>query len=220
VVAEWFGKRIPLAIRIQTEALRQRFVWLSRTQATSRSEGWEITDVERKIELPIGDALMVAKIDRIDRHSDSGQLRVIDYKTGKVDGVEKSHRKRLIASSTIPMHLSQDCPAIYRDSASAKPADFLWHNLQLPLYASALVADGLTLPEPCYFTLRSTESEVAIHTWDNFENADLEAARSCAEWVAGQIAAAVFWPPAEKVTYDDFEVLAAGRNFEEMFDHG
>ena len=82
--------------------------------------------------------------------------------------------------------------------------------------ASALVKRGEAMPTPCYFTLRSTEAEVAIHEWTHFETADLDAAEACADWVAGQIAAGVFWPPAEKVTYDDYAILAAGRGLEEM----
>ncbi len=217
VVGEGFGKRVPLAVRIQTEALRQRFAWLSRVQALHRADGWEVVDVERKVELPVGEAQIVAKIDRIDRHRDSGRLRVLDYKTGKVDGVDKAHRKKLTAASTLPLHLTMDCPAVYAGEDKGKSADFLWHNLQLPLYAAALVKRGEALPAPCYFTLRSTEADVAIHEWSAFETADLEAAQACADWVAGQIAAGVFWPPAEKVTYDDYAVLAAGRTFEEMF---
>ncbi len=217
VVREWFGKRVPLAVRIQTEALRQRFAWLSRVQAIHRVEGWEVVDVERKVELPVGEAHIVAKIDRIDRHRDTGRLRVLDYKTGKVDGVDKAHRKKLTASSTLPAHLTLDCPAVYPGEDKGKSADFLWHNLQLPLYAAALVKRGEALPAPCYFTLSKTEAEVNIHEWSGFETADLEAAQACADWVAGQIAAGVFWPPAEKVTYDDYAVLAAGRTFEEMF---
>ncbi len=219
VVREWFGKRVPLAVRIQTEALRQRFAWLSRVQAIHRMAGWEIVDVERKVELPVGEANIVAKIDRIDRHRDTGRLRVLDYKTGKVDSVDKAHRKKLTAASTLPAHLTLDCPAVYPGEDKGKSADFLWTNLQLPLYAAALVKRGEALPTPCYFTLSKTEAEVDIHEWSAFETADLEAAQACADWVAGQIAAGVFWPPAEKVTYDDYAVLAAGRAFEEMFIH-
>jgi ATP-dependent helicase/nuclease subunit B len=218
VVAEWFGKRVPLAVRIQTEALRQRLLWLSRVQAANRLDGWEVVDVERKVELPVGEAMIVAKIDRIDRHRETGRLRVLDYKTGKVEGVEKAHRKKLMPASTLPPHLSLECPAVYQGEDKGKSANFLWYNLQLPLYAAALVARGEPLPTPCYFTLRSTEADVAIHEWTDFETADLEAAQACADWVAGQIAAKVFQPPAEKVTYDDFAVLAAGRAFEEMFE--
>jgi ATP-dependent helicase/nuclease subunit B len=217
VVAEWFGKRVPLAVRIQTEALRHRLLWLSRVQADARADGWQVIDVEHKIELPAGEAMIVAKIDRIDRHRESGRLRVLDYKTGKMDGVDKAHRKKLNTNSSIPRHLSLECPAVYAGADKGKSADFLWHNLQLPLYAAALVARGEPVPVPCYFMLRSTEANVAIHEWSDFETADLEAAQACAVWVAGQIASGVFWPPAEKVTYDDYEILAAGRAFEDMF---
>ncbi len=217
VTAEWFGKRVPLAVRIQTEALRQRFAWLAEIQARHRADGWEVVDVERKIELPVGGAMIVAKIDRVDRHRETGRLRVLDYKTGKVEAVDKAHRKKLTAASTLPPHLSPDCPAVYTGEDKGKSADFLWHNLQLPLYAAALVKRGEPLPTPCYFSLRSTEGDVKIHEWTDFETADLDAAQHCADWVAAQIAAKVFWPPSEKVTYDDYAVLAAGRSFEEMF---
>lgn len=215
--ARWFGTRIPLSVRIQMEALRQRFRWLARVQAANRSEGWQIVDVERKVEIPVGDALIVAKIDRIDRHRETGQYRVLDYKTGKVNGVDKAHRRKLSANSVLAEHLSGDTPAIYEADGGGKSARFLWTNLQLPLYAAAIVQRGMDLPVPCYFTLRSTEGEVAIHEWSDFGSDDLDAARSCADWVAGQIAAGVFWPPAERVMYDDYSMLSAGRGFSEMF---
>lgn len=217
VVAGWFGKRIPLAVRIQTEALRQRFLWLARVQAAAREEGWEVVDVERKIELPVGEAKIIAKIDRIDRHRETGRLRVLDYKTGKVDSVDKAHRKRTTPSSVLPAHLTKDCPAIYTgEDAKGKTTDYQWLNLQLPLYAAALVERGDPLPSPCYITLSTTEAEVGLHEWKDFDTADLEAARLCADWIAAQIAGSVFWPPAEKVTYDDYEILAAGRSLQEM----
>lgn len=217
VVAEWFGRRVPLAVRIQTEALRQRFAWLARVQAIHRVAGWEIVDVERKVELPVGGAEIIAMIDRVDRHRETGRLRVLDYKTGQVDGVDKAHRKKLTASSTLPLHLSMDSPAVYPGVDKGKSVNFLWHNLQLPLYAAALVGRGESLPTPCYFTLHSTQADVAIHEWADFETDDLEAAQACADWVADRIAAGAFWPPAEKVAHDDYAILAAGRAFDEMF---
>lgn len=216
IVGEWFGKRIPLAVRIQTESLKQRFLWMARIQAETRLEGWEIIDVEHKFELKFGESLIVTKIDRIDRHRETGKLRVLDYKTGSMDSVDKSHRKKLTASSVLPLHLDLRCPAVYQSEDKGKSTDFLWHNLQLPLYASALVKNGEPMPAPCYFMLGSTQAGVGIEEWNGFETEDLEAAQCCAEWVAQQIAAKVFWPPAEKIKYDDFAVLAAGRTLEEM----
>jgi hypothetical protein len=38
--------------------------------------------------------------------------------------------------------------------------------------------------------------------------------------VVGQVKAGVFWPPAEKVTYDDYACLALGRTLEETINVG
>lgn len=218
VVIEWFDKRPPLSIRIQTEALRQRFVWFSKIQGTLCADGWDTVDVERKVEIPVGDARIVAKIDRIDRHRESGRLRVIDYKTGNVEGVEKAHRQKITAATELPAHYTREDPVIYTGEEKGKSVDFRWHNLQLPLYAAAVYEREKTLPTPCYITLGATESDVAFHEWDDFESHDLDAAQVCADWVAAKIAAGIFWPPAARVKYDDYAALTAGRTLEEMVD--
>jgi hypothetical protein len=117
----------------------------------------------------------------------------------------------------LPAHLAADSPALYSGEENGKAADFRWMNLQLPLYAMAIQQRDGTAPAPCYFTLGATEADVDIREWAGFTDSDLDAARSCAEWLVGQITAGVFWPPAEQVDYDDFANLAAGRPLEEMF---
>jgi len=214
VAAEWFGTRPPMAVRIQTESLRQRLAWLARVQAGQRAAGWQVVDVERKVELTAGEALLVAKIDRIDRHCESGELRVIDYKTGKVDGVEKEHRSKLLASSVVAAHLT-DSPALHERVLSGKQMRYRWINLQLPLYALALVRRDEALPQPCYFSLGATEGEVGLLEWADFTVEDLTAAQACAEWVAAHICDNVFGPPAEKINYDDYRILAAGRKLQD-----
>ena len=215
VVAEWFGRRVPMAVRIQAESLRQRLAWLARVQACERAAGWQVVDVERKVEIPAGEAMLVAKIDRIDRHRDSGEMRVIDYKSGKVDSVDKEHRSKLIASTVLPAHLPVDGPAVYVSADHGKAATYRWVNLQLPLYAAALVLRNENLPRPCYFTLGATEADVVLQEWTDFTSADLNAAQACADWVANNISTKVFGPPAEKVSYDDYSILAAGRTLQE-----
>jgi ATP-dependent helicase/nuclease subunit B len=215
VVKEGFGKNVPLAVRIQTEALRNRLSWFARVQACERASGWEIIEVEKKVEIPVGDSFIVAKIDRVDRHRETGQLRILDYKTGKIDGVEKAHRKKITASTKIPAHIDSESAAIFDSLEKGKPVQWLWHNLQLPLYASAWAEGQGSIPTPGYFSLRSTEVEVAIHEWTNFEQDDMESAKACADWIAGKINDHVFWPPAEKVIYDDYRILSAGRELKE-----
>jgi ATP-dependent helicase/nuclease subunit B len=215
VVAAWFGQRAPMAVRIQTESLRQRLAWLARVQGCERVAGWQVVDVERKVELPVGEAVIVAKIDRIDRHRETGEFRVIDYKTGKVKGVAEEHRKKIIATTVLPAHLGPTSPAVVDGVDNGKAVKYRWTNLQLPLYASALVRRETGMPRPCYFTLGATAGDVGLHEWTDFNRADLDSAQACAEWIAGNIAAGVFGPPAEKVTYDEFEILATGRTLAE-----
>jgi hypothetical protein len=217
VVAAWFGERRPLAIRVQTESLRRRLGWLARVQAIHSAEGWETIHVEHKFEIPIGRSTVVARIDRIDRHRGDGRLRVIDYKTGNVEDVAREHRRKLTARSEIPSHLPAGCPAYYQAAERGKAADFRWVNLQLPLYALAIQHREGAIPEPCYFKIGSTEAGVDLVSWQDFSEADLHAARQCAEWVVDQIEAGTFWPPAETVTYDDFAALTGGRRIEDCF---
>jgi ATP-dependent helicase/nuclease subunit B len=218
VVVENFGKRIPLAVRIQTEALRQRFNWLARAQANSHEAGWEVMEVEQEFQIPIGDTTIIARIDRIDRNRENGQLRVLDYKTGKIIPPETAHRKKTSTRTSLPEHLGANSPALFSAvDNKGKPAEFRWTNLQLPLYVAAVEAREKSAPAPCYFQLGATEADVGIDPWHDFSASDLQAALGCAEWIIGQIKASVFWPPAEKVDYDDFADLCAGRNAGEMF---
>lgn len=214
VVAQWFGNRLPMAVRIQTESLRQRLSWLARIQAYQHADGWQVVDVERKVELVVGNALLVAKIDRIDRHRVSGELRVIDYKTGKVDGVERAHRSKQLAHTAVAAHLI-DSPALHQRPVNGKLLEYRWGNLQLPMYALALVRRDEALPRPCYFTLGATMGDVGLQEWVDFDQEDLVAAQACAEWLEHNISNGVFGPPAEKVNYDDYRILAAGRKLHE-----
>jgi ATP-dependent helicase/nuclease subunit B len=219
IIAAQFGKRIPLAVRIQAEALRQRLLWLARAQACSRAEGWEVIEVEREFVIPIGETTIKARIDRIDRHMESGRLRVLDYKTGKTRTPESAHRQKITARTVLPAHLDESCPAFFNaPDARGTPSDFRWTNLQLPLYVLAVRAQYNAPPIPCYFQLGNTEADVGIASWDDFSESDLQSASNCAHWIVTRIRAGVFWPPAEKVEYDDFANLAMGRNPADLFE--
>jgi ATP-dependent helicase/nuclease subunit B len=136
------------------------------------------------------------KIDRIDRHRDSGARRVIDYKT--TDSSKKPTDTHLGARR-------DETPEFAHVSVGDKPKR--WTDLQLPLYAVLGVEPSDTPPEPAYFNLPRAVTETALLPWPTF-NADLAAsAFECAEAIAEKIRSAVFWPPAERVDYDDFESL-------------
>ncbi|MFT3991470.1 MAG: PD-(D/E)XK nuclease family protein [Luteolibacter sp.] len=212
--ARWFGKKPPLAIRIQLEALKQRFAWFANIQAEETAAGWEIVEVERKVELPVSNSTIVAKIDRIDRHRETGACRVIDYKTGKVKATDQSHRKP--RKKEPAAHLPEDSPAFYDAEIKNKTTRCQWINLQLPLYAAALFQDKNILATPVYFTLGTTEAEVRLVEWSDFSMTDLDGAQACAAWLAEQIGNRIYWPPVEKVIFDDYTLLSAGRELHTM----
>jgi ATP-dependent helicase/nuclease subunit B len=220
VIFREFGKKPPLAIRIQTQAIRQRLEWFAARQAEVAAEGWEIIAVERPYEIQSGGLTLRGKIDRIDRHRDTSQVRVIDYKTGDVKkGVEGEHRSKITAATKLPPHIPEDAPPFHTGTdAKGKPAAFLWQNLQLPLYALALSQDKQAgLPIPCYIHLGKTEDHVKFTPWETFSESDLASALSCADWIASEISRRNFWPPAEKVPYDDYSILSQGRPLGEAF---
>ncbi|MGJ8634822.1 MAG: PD-(D/E)XK nuclease family protein, partial [Luteolibacter sp.] len=218
VIREQFGTKPPLAIRIQTGAIAQRLTWFATHQAQIRADGWEIIHTERKISIPSNDFNILGTIDRIDRHRETGQLRVIDYKTGKVSDIERAHRQKTTPKNNGPLHFqNQQAPFQSTTDAKGKPAEYFWKNLQLPLYALAEKNETGTLPIPAYIHLGQTQDNVRLTSWDTFSEEDLQSAKACADWITSSIAARNFWPPAAKVTYDDFETLTQGTSIAEAF---
>ena len=218
VMLREFGKNPPLAIRIQTQSIRQRLEWFAAVQAESAAEGWEIIEIESKFAIPSGAFTISGKIDRIDRHRETGQIRVIDYKTGKAEKVEASHRQKIAAKTKVPIHFTEGCPAFLdTNDSKGKPVSFFWKNLQLPLYALARSVGSGEPPVPAYIHLGQTEENVKLSIWDKFSHEDLESARACMEWITTHLTERTFWPPAEKFDYDDFALLAQNSPLTEAF---
>lgn len=211
VLEEHFGSRMPLAIAIQVEGLRQRLRWFAEVQACERASGWRIAEVEKRVEFPVGDMTVTGKVDRIDRHPD-GRWRVFDYKTGMGKKVELAHRSKVTAATRVPPHMEDDKRIFAEgEDSKGKPLRMLWRNLQLPLYAAGLAGvEGI--PEVGYFFVGPSQDDVRVEQWNGFLQEDLESAVRCAELVVERVQAKQFWPPAERVTHDDFSELGMGRD--------
>lgn len=191
-----YGAAPALPIRMTLHAAQQRLESAARVQCRLAAEGWEIIAVEHPFEQSIGGFIVRGKIDRIDRHRDSGALRVIDYKTS--DNANDPAKAHLAA-------VRDDTPEFATVSVAGKARR--WTDLQLPLYAILGADTAEAPPEPAYFDLPRAVSGTAIRPWPTFD-ADLAgAAYATAEAIAESIVAGRFWPPAEQITYDDFESL-------------
>jgi ATP-dependent helicase/nuclease subunit B len=188
-------------VAIQIETAKRRLAAAARAQADLATQGWEIARTETKISVDMGGIAVVGQIDRIDRHGDTGAVRLLDYKSSDT------------AADPREAHVGPPAPAApaYAQLVSeGKPAR--WIDLQLPLYRILIAASG-EFSGPCevgYFNLPKAASETGVALWEGFSEEIVSSARACAEGVIRDVLARRFWPPAEKVPYDDFETLFPG----------
>jgi len=176
------------AVRVQVAQLRRRLGAFATWQADWAQQGWRIERVEAAPEegraaLIVDGRPMVlhGRIDRIDRNEHDGRRIVFDYKTSdSASSPEKKHQKG--------------------DE---------WIDLQLPLYRLLLPeehASALSV-EIGYFNLPKATSDTGIQMWDSFSQDLLSSSEKCAGGVIESIRNRQFWPPAPKVSFDDFAHL-------------
>ncbi|MGA1225348.1 MAG: PD-(D/E)XK nuclease family protein, partial [Phycisphaerales bacterium] len=112
-----FGSKRPTRIRVQERMLRRRLSAFAIVEAESRQSGWFTHEVEWSFRrgLSFGDSgeqqQIVGRIDRIDRHVETGRVRVLDYKSGEA------------GASPVSSHRVRDASGGWR-----------WIDLQLPIY--------------------------------------------------------------------------------------
>lgn len=115
-VRDRFGLRLRPTVAVQVEQSRHRLHRFARWQADWTGKGFRILETELPFEIPLDvdgiPMLLRGRIDRIDRHAETGDFYVFDYKTSESGKEpEKTHR-------------------------TGKPKR--WIDLQLPLYGYAL----------------------------------------------------------------------------------
>lgn len=211
-----FGANLTLPLVVQLESARQRLSRAAEVQADTRREGWVIQNVESNFELQVGELQVVGKIDRIDRHERTGVVRVLDYKTSDqpVDPWQ-AHLRGIRRMET--------APAFAR--LMMKGREYVWSDLQLPLYRRALQMGALksvqieerndvigAAPPPIlcgYFNLPKAAGETGIRHWEDYTLELDEAAWQCAREIGEAIRRGEFWPPNENIrpNYDEFASL-------------
>jgi len=186
-----YGPRPTFAAIVQLDSLRQRLVAAANVHAASVRDGWRIVAAEEKYEAKLDGMILKARIDRIDRHLESGAIRILDYKTSE--------------SGDAPLQ------AHFRPRSEGR-----WADLQLPLYRyvyeqlhpqAANVSVG-------YFNLPKAVAHAGIVELElrAKDGEDLyESALAKAREVVAGIRAGRFWPPTDKtIPFDDFELLFSG----------
>ncbi len=206
-----YGRSLPLPLIIQMDSLEQRIRAFAQHQVLASQEGWEVIETEwsfptGKEVFEIDGVSIRGTSDRIERHTHSGVIRILDYKTSdKAVSPADAHFRKWKARD------DEDPPPAYARFGEGKDLR-IWTNLQLPLYAWGLRQRGETAPiELGYFHLPKAVADTRIQVLDT-ENTDalIEQALICARGVIERLQQQVFWPPRRFPRHDPFAELFMG----------
>ena len=217
VALRHFGSELPPVVIVQLESMRARLRGFAPLQAQARSEGWEIIATEKAVkktddaQLTIGPLRLTGTMDRVEVNAAQGALRVLDYKTfGTARTPFQTHLANKRHRGDVP---SAAC------SWGGKP--MFWKDLQLPLYRYMIPH---LWPEHRdktidvgYVLLPADVDDTSIEMLPLEEN-EYASAVHCAEEVASLVAKGVFWPPSDKVDFDNFADWFRWSEPDEIFD--
>ena len=208
-VHELHGKRPAPLISLQLESMLQRLRQAAILEAKHRAEGWRIqfSELDLHLDQPfhLDGVLLRGRIDRVERHEHSGQLRLIDFKTGdKPRTPLEAHLKKVTARTRITEADEWKC----FDAPDGTRQ--MWLDLQLPLYALAMQHRGLRPDSLAYFVLPKSIQDTALIEWGDLSPAILDAALACATEAVRRIRAGQFWPPNENLRHDPFAEIFLG----------
>jgi hypothetical protein len=176
------------AVRIQYEQMKMRFREFSYHQARW-AQDYEIAFVEEPttqvatIETEYGNMTISGRIDRIDRHRETGKYVILDYKTS--DSGTKAR-------------------AAHHDKDLRE-----WKDLQLPVYRRLARVMGVTEIENMGYVLLPKKLDDIGFDLANWSEQELAIADSISLEVVSKVLSETFWPPGkpEWADYDDYRHL-------------
>jgi ATP-dependent helicase/nuclease subunit A len=180
-----YGAQMPPALIIQLEQAKLRLAAFAEHQAQHAREGWRIRHIEHSVqrgqgirwELPNGVMEIHGRIDRIDFNERTGEIAVLDYKTGDTsDDPRKIHVKR----------------------------DGCWVDWQLPLYGQLIsTLDILDLSNVKFgYVLLPKNAQQTRFVFADFSLEEHASAIASAKAIAQNVLDRVFWPPSNKLPLD------------------
>jgi ATP-dependent helicase/nuclease subunit B len=216
-----YGGSPNLAVKMQAEIAKSRLHRLATLQAEESAAGWRIIDVEldigKDITWGIDGHPIKMQIDRVDRHQQTGEIRVMDYKTsGKASDPLKAHIDNFNPDENRPL-----CGDLLPPTPRGR-TDRRWKNLQLPIYAwfAQQHYKSADIPSVGYINMPNTLSDTSFTVWDDFDVDLLDSAKEWTTTAIQSIQQSNFFHPAtlpnKEENWDEFSKLAQG-NIAEAF---
>ena len=216
-----YGANPNLAIRMQADIASSRLRKLAALQAEEAAAGWRIIDVEldigNDINWEINGHPIKMQIDRVDRHIQTNEIRVMDYKTS----AKKSDPLKAHIANFTPEENRPICGDLLPKAKRGRTERY-WKNLQLPIYAwfAQQYYNSEDIPTVGYIDLPNTLSDTSFTIWEDFDTELLESAKQWANTTVTNIQKSNFFSPAtlpnREDNWDDYSKLAQG-NIAEAF---
>jgi hypothetical protein len=213
-----FGDDPPGLVGLQCEMLSESMKYFAAVQSAEFAAGWRIVGTEIPLRLPWGtlyraifpeaeaeawrDAVTLSgQIDRIDFRDETGEMRVLDYKTGAK------------AAAPAETHFAAKAPEWGEDARRTPPRGddgktAYWKDLQLPLYVllarHTLQGNGVVPPaekiSAGYFNLPLEMTRTGLAPFPELDRPGfLESAAKCADATLRRIFVdGIFWPPVKR----------------------
>ena len=201
---ERFGRRPGLALSEQKKSILLRLEAFAEVQVEERRAGWVPIEAEGVMDADLNGFKVTGRIDRIDRHEETGAWRILDYKTS-----DKSPEENHWGPGTNPEAYPDYCLFEAPDARGVMRTK-RWTGLQLPLYRwwalSRADFEGKSVSVG-YFNLPPECAGVKVVTWDALDDDLMKAAMKCAAGVAEDLKAEWTGEPRSTVKYDDYEGL-------------
>ena len=198
-----FGNQLSLPLIVQSEIALKRLGVVAKIQAAEMQAWWMIIGTEEPFDLSINGIVVRGRIDRIEKNKNTGEVRVLDYKTSNTsnDPVKKHWA---LFNEEKQGDWVRDYACFEIDGKS-----YRWTGLQLPLYALALEKKYPVISFG-FFNIPEVGSDVGIKLLSPCDGKLLSAARNCAEGLVADVKAGRFWPPNPSPEYDDYDSILFG----------
>ena len=198
-----FGSRVSLPLLVQSEIALKRLNVVANIQSYEMKQGWEIVGTEESFNLSISGIVVRGRIDRIEKNKNTGEVRVLDYKTSNTSNDPMKKHWKLFNEEK-----HGDCVRDYAQF-EIEGKEYRWIGLQLPLYALALKNKYPSISLG-FFNIPEVGSDVGIKLLGPCDSHLLSTAQNCAEGLVEDVKSGRFWPPSPKPEYEDYDSILFG----------
>ena len=203
VARRFYGDLFSPVVLVQLESMRARLRSLAPWQARARADGWEFIATEKAVgkrdkkPAKIGPLTLTGTMDRVEVNHREGRVRVLDYKTfGSATAPVKTH-----------LATKRHRPDVPTAACAYGGKSAFWKDLQLPLYRYLVPhiweEHRDKEIEVGYVLLPADPDDTGIEMLP-MDQDEFGSAVQCAEEIASLVSKGVFWPPSEKVDFDNF----------------